>query len=76
MLGIEPKTLSRYIAAGKVPTPKTVQLGGLRVHAWSERDIEHLRKLLPKIRNGRKTRYKKQREEEQRKQKQRKKKES
>jgi len=57
MLGIQPKTLSRYIAAGKVPAPKTVQLGGLRVHAWSKRDVEHLRELLPRIKNGRKTRY-------------------
>jgi len=74
MLGIAPKTLSHYIAVGKVPTPKTVHLGGLRVHQWSERDIEHLRELLPKIENGRKTRYIKQREEEQKKQKQSKKK--
>jgi hypothetical protein len=43
----------------KLPAPKTVKLGGLRVHAWSERDIERVRKLLPKIKNGRKLRYKK-----------------
>ncbi len=49
----------RYIAAKKVPAPKTIKLGGLRVHAWRERDIERVRKLLPKIENGRKTRYKK-----------------
>ncbi len=70
MLGIGPTTLSHYIAAGKVSAPKTVHLGGLRVHQWSERDIEHLRELLPKIKNGRKTRYIKQRQEEQKKQKQ------
>jgi predicted DNA-binding transcriptional regulator AlpA len=58
-LGLDATTLSRYIAAKKVPAPKTVQLGGIRVHAWSERDIERVRKLLPKIRNGRKLRYKK-----------------
>lgn len=58
-LGLDATTLSRYIAAKKVPAPKTVQLGGIRVHAWSERDIERVRKLLPKIKNGRKTRYKK-----------------
>ena len=60
-LGVTATTLSRYIAAKKVPAPKTVQLGGIRVHAWSARDIERLRKLLPKIKNGRKLRYKKQR---------------
>ena len=61
MLGLDATTLSRYIAAKKVPAPKTVQLGGLRVHAWSEREIERVRKLLPKIKNGRKLRYKKER---------------
>ena len=34
--------------------------GGLKVHAWTEAEIEHVRQLLPKIANGRKTRYKKQ----------------
>jgi predicted DNA-binding transcriptional regulator AlpA len=63
-MGMAPKTLSRYIAAGKVPTPKIVQVGGLRAHAWSESDIERLRKLLPKIANGRKTRYQKLREKQ------------
>lgn len=58
-LGLDATTLSRYIAAKKVPAPKTVQLGGIRVHAWRERDIELVRKLLPKIKNGRKLRYKK-----------------
>jgi predicted DNA-binding transcriptional regulator AlpA len=60
-LGLDATTLSRYIAAKKVPAPKTVQLGGIGVHAWSERDIERVRKLLPKIKNGRKLRYKKRR---------------
>ena len=59
-LGINAGTLSRYIARKKVPAPKTVQLGNLEVHAWSEEDIEAVRKLLPKIENGRHTRYKKQ----------------
>ena len=29
------------------------------MHAWTEEEIEAVRKLLPKIANGRKTRYKK-----------------
>jgi predicted DNA-binding transcriptional regulator AlpA len=58
-LGLDATTLSRYIAAKKVPAPKTVQIGGVRVHAWSERDIKRVRRLLPKIKNGRKLRYKK-----------------
>jgi predicted DNA-binding transcriptional regulator AlpA len=58
-LGLGAKTLSRYIAAKKVPAPKIVTLGGLQVHVWTEGDIERVRKLLPKIANGRKTRYQK-----------------
>jgi predicted transcriptional regulator len=60
-LGVTPTTLSRYIAAKKVPVPKTVTTGGITVHLWTRRDIERVRKLLPKIKNGRKLRYKKSR---------------
>jgi predicted DNA-binding transcriptional regulator AlpA len=63
-LGIDPKTLSRYIAAKKVPTPKVIQFGGFRVHSWDEDDVDRLRALLPKIANGRKTRYQKLREKQ------------
>ena len=58
-LGIGAKTLSNYIAVGKVPAPKVIKLGSFVVHAWTEAEIEHVRKLLPKIANGRKTRYSK-----------------
>lgn len=61
-LGIDVSTLSRYIAAKKVPAPKTVTTGGITVHIWTRRDIERVRKLLPNIKNGRKLRYKKVRE--------------
>jgi predicted DNA-binding transcriptional regulator AlpA len=59
-LGIDPMTLSRYIKAKKVPAPKIFAVGGSSLHAWTEEEIENVRKLLPKIANGRKTRYKKQ----------------
>jgi len=52
-------TLSRYIRFGKVPAPKILEVGSASLHAWSEEDIERVRRLLPKIANGRKTRYKK-----------------
>ena len=58
-LGIGAKTLSNYIAVKKVPTPKVIKFGKFVVHSWTEKEIEHVRKLLPKIANGRKTRYKK-----------------
>jgi predicted DNA-binding transcriptional regulator AlpA len=61
-LGITQATLSRYIAAGKVPAPKVVSIGDFRVHSWTEEEVEHLRQLLPKIANGRKTRHQRERE--------------
>jgi hypothetical protein len=38
-----------------------VTSGGATLHLWTEDDIERVRKLLPKLKNGRKTRYQKQR---------------
>ena len=58
-LGLTAATLSRYIAAKKVPAPKTLTTGGITVHLWTRRDIERVRKMLPKIKNGRKLRFKK-----------------
>jgi predicted DNA-binding transcriptional regulator AlpA len=58
-LGIGAKTLSNYIAVKKVPAPKVIKFGKFVVHSWTEEEIEHVRKLLPKIANGRKTRYQK-----------------
>ncbi len=58
-LGLPASTLSTYLAARKIPEPRKVTSGRLTVHLWTERDIEHVRKLLPKIANGRKTRYQK-----------------
>ena len=63
-LGITGATLSRYISAGKVPTPTKLTSGGMTIHAWTVEDIEHVRTLLPKIANGRKTRYQKLREKQ------------
>ena len=66
-LGIDPTSLSRYIKAGKVPAPKTLEMGGISVHVWTEEEIERVRKLLPKIANGRKTRYQKQKKKKKKK---------
>lgn len=65
LLGLNAPTLSRYITAKKIPAPKSVEVGAFRVYVWTEDDIERVRKLLPKIENGRKTRYKKEREKKQ-----------
>jgi predicted DNA-binding transcriptional regulator AlpA len=59
-LGLQVGTLARYIAVGKLPTPTILKVGTASLHAWTEEEIENARQLLPKIANGRKTRYKKQ----------------
>jgi predicted site-specific integrase-resolvase len=59
-LGIALSSLRRYIADGKVPAPEATTIGRYEVRAWTEEDIERVRALLPKIKNGRKTRYQKQ----------------
>jgi predicted DNA-binding transcriptional regulator AlpA len=58
-LGITHAALSKYISAKKIPAPQSVTSGGMTIHLWTEAEIEHVRQLLPKIANGRKTRYKK-----------------
>jgi hypothetical protein len=58
-LGMPAQTLFHYIRVGKVPTPNALSSGDVTIHIWTEQDIEHVRQLLPKIANGRKTRYKK-----------------
>jgi hypothetical protein len=59
-LGIAFRSLNRYVATRKVPAPALTQVGGVKVRLWADRDIGKVRKLLPKIANGRKTRYQKQ----------------
>lgn len=68
-LGLAHSTLNNYIAGGKVPAPKSVTTGTTVVHIWSEEEIENLRRLLSKIKNGRKTRYLKSKKSEVRSQK-------
>jgi predicted DNA-binding transcriptional regulator AlpA len=58
-LGLSFTSLNRYIAAKKIPLPPLVRIGGVRVRLWREKDIAKVRAVLPKIKNGRKLRYKK-----------------
>jgi predicted DNA-binding transcriptional regulator AlpA len=59
MLGLHTATLARYVAMGKLPAPQMLEVSGVTVHAWTDAEIENARQLLPKIANGRKTRYSK-----------------
>ena len=61
-LGLTPAAITNYIKAGKIPTPKMME--GANRYIWTDEDIEHVRQLLPKIANGRKTRYSKLREKQ------------
>jgi predicted site-specific integrase-resolvase len=63
-LGIPYTTLSTYMTAGKIPSPKSITTGDITVYLWTDAEIENVRKLLPKIANGRKTRYAKLREKQ------------
>jgi excisionase family DNA binding protein len=58
-LGVTLLTIQRYIAAKKIPCPPVRKLGGGKFRVWTDRDLERVRQLLPKIANGRKTRYSK-----------------
>ena len=58
-LGISNSALARYIAVKKISPPQMVTTGTTSTHLWTEEQIEEVRKLLPKIANGRKTRHQK-----------------
>jgi hypothetical protein len=64
MLGLDWRTVQRYIAAGKIPAPPLERVGGGKFRIWTDLSIEKVRKILPKIANGRKTRYQKLREKQ------------
>ncbi len=68
MLGISHNALAVYVRSGKIPSPEEAKHGERTVHSWTEEEVEHVRKLLPKIANGRKTRWQRQREADRRKQ--------
>ena len=63
-LGLHLVTLQTYIAEGKIPAPPLLKVGKGKLRIWTDQDIETVRQLLPKIANGRKTRYSKLREKQ------------
>jgi len=58
-VGLHLGTLQRYIAEGKIPAPPLLQVGAGKLRIWSDDDVGKVLEALPKIANGRKTRYKK-----------------
>ena len=63
-LGLHLITIQKYIATGKIPAPPLLQVGRGKLRIWTDADIERVKNLLPKIANGRKTRYSKLREKQ------------
>jgi predicted DNA-binding transcriptional regulator AlpA len=63
-LGVSVPSLFRYIEQNKIPAPQAIRIGNRDVRSWTEVDIEKARQALPKIANGRKTRYQKLREKQ------------
>jgi len=61
-LGLHYTTFHKYLRERKIPLPAMSRIAGVRVRLWTLAEIEHVRRLLPKIANGRKTRYQKLRE--------------
>ena len=57
--GLSLSTLNKYIGLKSIPLPPLTRVGGVKVRLWTDADIERVRKLMPKIANGRKTRYQK-----------------
>jgi predicted site-specific integrase-resolvase len=58
-LGLHYTTFHKYLREKKIPLPAMSRIAGVRVRLWNESNIDRVRKLLPKIANGRKTRYQK-----------------
>jgi len=59
-LGVAFSSLTKYISLKQIPVPPLTRVGGVRVRLWTDKEIQKVRLALPKIANGRKTRYKKQ----------------
>jgi excisionase family DNA binding protein len=58
-LGLSYTAINRYISAKKIPAPPVQRVGATQFRAWTEDDIARVRRILPKIANGRKARHKK-----------------
>ena len=58
-LGISFTSMNRYIADNKIPVPPVTEVANIAARVWTDEDIERVREILPKIANGRKTRYSK-----------------
>jgi predicted site-specific integrase-resolvase len=44
-VGISRVTLERWLAGGKVPSPKTIRFGKNEFRDWTDQDVERVRKF-------------------------------
>jgi hypothetical protein len=52
-LGVSLLTVQRHVSAKTVDVPPLQKVGGVSVRLWTNRDIEKARKVLARIRPGR-----------------------
>ena len=53
-LGVTILTLQRHIKAGTIKAPPLIKVGDVAARLWTKADIEKVRKVLAKIKPGRK----------------------
>jgi hypothetical protein len=56
-LGRKLVTLQRHIADGTIDAPPLLNIGGVKVRLWSNRDIQKARKVLASTKPGRKKKH-------------------
>jgi excisionase family DNA binding protein len=51
-IGVSRQTLQAWIAGGKVPVPKAIEMGHVTVRLWTKADIEKARKFKGTLKPG------------------------
>jgi excisionase family DNA binding protein len=57
-IGVSRQTLQSWIAGGKVPVPKAIEMGHVTVRLWTKADIEKARKFRGALKPGPKAKKK------------------
>jgi hypothetical protein len=51
-IGVSRQTLQSWIAGGKVPVPKAIEMGHVTVRLWTKADIQKARKFKGTLKPG------------------------
>jgi excisionase family DNA binding protein len=57
-IGVSRQTLQSWIAGGKVPVPKAIEVGNVTVRLWTKADIERAKKFKGTLKPGPKAKNK------------------